>query len=70
MNRPTSILILLILVHVSACSTLKKTIIYSALSGGMVGASAGALLSPDVESRGANAVIFGLVGASVAALAG
>ncbi|MEX1099779.1 MAG: hypothetical protein WEB87_05100 [Bacteriovoracaceae bacterium] len=49
---------------------MKKTIIYSSLAGGMAGATAGALLSPDKESQGANAAIFGVVGAGVAALAG
>lgn len=68
--RTASISILAGLLLLSACSSMKKTIIYSALSGAMVGASAGALLSPDAESRGANAAIFGLVGAGVAALAG
>ncbi len=53
-----------------SCSTLKKTITYSSLSGGMAGASAGLLLSPDKESRGVNAAIFGLIGAGIAALAG
>ena len=53
-----------------SCSSLKKTMVYSSLAGGMAGATAGALLSPDKESQGANAAIFGLVGAGVAALAG
>ncbi len=54
----------------TSCSTLKKTITYSSFSGAMAGASAGYLLSPDKESRGINAAIFGLVGAGIAALAG
>ena len=70
MSRVVSISILIGLLFLSACSSMKKTIIYSALSGGMVGATSGALLSPDAESKGANAAIFGLVGAGVAALAG
>lgn len=51
-----------------SCSTLKKTIVYSSMSGGMAGATAGALLSPNRESQGANAAIFGLVGAGLVGL--
>lgn len=54
----------------TSCSTMKKTIIYSSLSGAIAGASGGYLLSPDKQSRGVNAAIFGLVGAGIAALAG
>jgi hypothetical protein len=53
-----------------SCSTLKKTLIYSSLAGGMAGATSGVLLSPDKESQGANAAVFGLIGAGVAVLAG
>lgn len=53
-----------------SCSTLKKTVIYSSLAGGMAGATAGALLSPDKESQGANAALFGVLGAGIAALTG
>ena len=70
MKKPVSIIILAGLLVFSSCSSMKKTIIYSALAGGLVGASAGAILSPDVESRGANAAIFGLIGAGVATLTG
>lgn len=53
-----------------SCSSMKKTLIYSAMAGGATGATAGAVLSPNNESRGANAAVFGLLGAGVAALAG
>jgi hypothetical protein len=49
---------------------MRKTIIYSSLSGGIAGASAGYALSPDKQSQGANAAIFGLVGAGLSALIG
>lgn len=62
--------LLLLLLLTASCSSLKKTIVYSALAGGMTGAAAGALLSPDKDSKGANAAIFGLIGAGVAALSG
>lgn len=62
--------ILLLIPLLFSCSTLKKTIVYSSLSGGLAGAGAGAILSPNPESRGANAVIFGLLGATIAGLSG
>lgn len=67
MNR---ILFGALILGVTSCSSMKKTLIYSSLAGGATGATAGVLLSPNVESRGANAAVFGLVGAGVAALAG
>lgn len=54
----------------SSCSSMKKTIIYSSLSGGLAGAAAGYTLSPDKESQGANAAIFGVLGAGLSALIG
>jgi hypothetical protein len=62
--------LIIICLLLSSCSTLKKTIIYSSLAGGMAGAATGALLSPNKESLGANAAVFGLIGAGVTALAG
>ena len=60
----------ILILAVTSCSTMKKTLIYSSLAGGVTGATAGAILSPNKESRGANAAVFGLVGAGLAALAG
>ena len=54
----------------SSCSSMKKTILYSSLSGGLAGAASGYALSPDKESRGANAAIFGVLGAGLTALIG
>lgn len=54
----------------TSCSSLKKTMIYSSLAGGMAGATAGVMLSPNTQSRGANAAVFGLIGAGIAVLAG
>ncbi|HLE12972.1 MAG: hypothetical protein A2451_12425 [Bdellovibrionales bacterium RIFOXYC2_FULL_39_8] len=62
--------ILLIVMFLTSCSSMKKTIIYSSLIGGVAGATSGALLSPNKESQGANAAVFGLIGAGVAALTG
>lgn len=61
---------LTIVILFCSCSTLKKTLVYSSLSGGVTGATAGALLSPNKESSGANAAVFGLIGAGIAAVAG
>ena len=55
---------------VASCSNLKRTLVYSSLAGGMTGAVSGYVLSPNKEIRGANAAVFGLIGAGVAALAG
>ena len=67
MKRP---LLIFLCFLISSCSSLKKTIIYSSLAGGMAGATAGAMLSPNKSSQGANAAVFGLIGAGVAALTG
>lgn len=61
---------LFVILMMASCSSLKKTIIYSSLAGGMTGAVSGSVLSPEKESRGANALVFGLVGAGIAGLAG
>ena len=53
-----------------SCSNMKKTIIYSSLTGGLAGSATGALLSPNPESRGANMAIFGVVGAGLSAFLG
>ena len=53
-----------------SCSTLKRTLTYSALGGAVVGGSLGAALSPSKNDRKANAVVFGFVGAAGAAIVG
>ena len=63
-------ILLIFLTALSSCSSMKKTLIYSGLAGGMTGAATGSLLSPDKESRGANALLFGLLGAAIAAVTG
>jgi hypothetical protein len=65
-----NIITVVLCVGLASCSSIKKTIIYSSLAVAMTGATAGALLSPNEKSRGANAAVFGLIGAGVAALAG
>ncbi|MBT4789937.1 MAG: hypothetical protein HON90_00070 [Halobacteriovoraceae bacterium] len=65
-----TVILLLATSLLNSCSTLRKTIVYSSLSGALAGASTGYLLSPDEESRGANAAVFGIVGAGISALVG
>ena len=57
-------LFLLILVATS-CGSLKKTFTVAGIGGFALGASGGALFSPNEESRDKNAYLFGLVGAGI-----
>ena len=61
------LLVISLCLILGACSTLKKTVIYSALSGGIAGAATGAMLSPNRESIKGNGIIFGILGAGIAA---
>ena len=54
----------------ASCSSLKRTLVYSSLAGGVTGAISGFALSPNKESQGANAAVFGAIGAGVSALVG
>lgn len=55
--------ILVALIVLTSCSTLKKSLISGALLGGVVGGSGGAIFSPDEPSRPKNAYMFGVLGA-------
>lgn len=63
MNRLFSVIVLILM---SGCATTgwKRTLAFSG-SGAALGGSSGALLSPNDESRGLNALVFGLTGALV-----
>ncbi len=52
---------------VTSCASVtgQKRVVAGALSGGAVGAGSGAILSPNEESRGMNALVFGLSGALI-----
>ena len=63
MNIKTLILTLLICFQLSSCSTLKKTMITSAVVGGVVGGLGGAIFSPNKESLNKNAYLFTALGA-------
>jgi len=58
------------LIALLSCSTLNKTMIYSAIGVGTIAAFAGAGLSPNKESRMTNAVVFGSLGAAGGAMLG
>ena len=66
--------VILILVLLSSCSTQRKSEIYGAISGGLIcgvlGASLGKELSPNIESEGVNKLIGGASGASLCSTGG
>ena len=54
---------LAVLIILSSCSTLKRSVTSGALIGGLVGGSGGAIFSPDEESTNKNAYLGGVLGA-------
>lgn len=65
-----NIFVLSLLLILSACSSLKKSMVYGGLSGGAIGAFAGSSLSPDSYSKTPNALLWGGVGALAGAALG
>ena len=61
---------LLILISLSSCTSLRKSMVYGGLAGGAIGAFAGSALSPDSYSKAPNALIWGGVGALTGAALG
>ena len=57
-----SVSLVVILLTFTSCSSLKKSLVYGGLSGGVIGAVAGSSLSPDAYSRAPNAFIWGGLG--------
>ena len=55
--------ILIVILLLSSCSTLKRSMISGALVGGLAWASGGAIFSPDTYSRDKNAYVGGVIGA-------
>ena len=60
--------LLVILLLFTGCSTLKRTMITSALTAGTIGGVGGAIFSPNKESVRGNTYIFSLLGAGIGAL--
>lgn len=61
------IFIIIALLTSSSCSSLNKTLLYSAVTGSIVGGIAGKMLSPDRESNGFNTGLGLVAGAAVGA---
>jgi hypothetical protein len=58
---------LVIIFLLSSCSTLKKSVITSALISGVVGSVGGHIFSPTEKDRNKNAFLFGTLGAAAGA---
>lgn len=54
---------LILLIFLTSCSSLKKSLGAGAIIGGIVGATGGAVFSPDEYSRDKNAYMGGVIGA-------
>ena len=61
---------LVILISLSSCTSLRKSMVYGGLAGGAIGAYAGSALSPDSYSKAPNALIWGGVSALTGAALG
>ena len=59
--------ILLLVLNLSACSTLNKSVFYGALSGATLGAVGGGTLSPTKSDMAPNVAMFGAIGALIGA---
>lgn len=59
----TSPLLVSILLLLTSCTSLRKSLVYGGLAGGTIGAFAGSSLSPDSYSKAPNALVWGGVGA-------
>jgi len=55
--------LLIVLLFLTSCSTLKRSMISGALVGGLAGGTGGAIFSPDNYSRDKNAYVGGIIGA-------
>jgi hypothetical protein len=55
---------------ITGCSSLKGTLITGSVLGGSIGAMSGIIFSPNKTSKPANALVFGVIGASLGALLG
>lgn len=57
----------LLLLTLSSCSTLKRSLIAGAMAGGTLGATGGAVFSPQKNAQDKNAYVFGVAGAVLGA---
>ena len=63
-------LILVLCLFISSCSTMRKSIFYGGLSGIALGVVGGTTLSPDKESIAPNVAVWGSIGALIGASLG
>ena len=63
-------LILILLITLSSCSSLRKSLVYGGIAGGAIGGFAGSSLSPDSYSKTPNTLVWGGVGAVLGAALG
>lgn len=61
------ILLIGLILSLSSCSSLKKSVFYGGLTGATLGIAGGGSLSPDKTSRNPNMAIWGSVGALIGA---
>ena len=64
------VFLIISMILLSSCSTIKKSIFYGGLSGVSLGIAGGSALSPNRESRVPNMAIWGSLGALVGATLG
>lgn len=64
------LILAVLILSLTGCSTLKRTLVYSSIIGGLAGSATGVVLSPNKESRRGNALLFGAVGAVASGLIG
>ena len=62
--------ILALSILITSCSSLKGTLITGSVLGGSIGGMSGMIFSPNQTSKPANALVFGVIGASIGALLG
>jgi hypothetical protein len=59
--------VFILIFFLQGCSSLKRSMVYGGLAGGMMGGIAGNVLSPNPESRTPNIAVWGSVGALIGA---
>ena len=73
MNKKTIQIVLILSIAIQGCASFQSQrdhVLLGAGAGGAIGAVSGAGLSPNDESRGMNALVFGLSGAIIGGLVG
>ncbi|HXH74376.1 MAG TPA: hypothetical protein VNJ08_05400 [Bacteriovoracaceae bacterium] len=56
------IVLLIILMILTSCSSVKKSLLYGGMAGAAIGVIAGSALSPDPESKAPNMAVWGSLG--------